>query len=386
MSLRCLVSLALLLAPSTASADVIRVPGEQLTIQEAVDAAGPGDQIQVSKGTYTPFTVEGKTDLEIKGNGKPVVAATGVDEAAATVLGSDRITIAGLVIRSAMGHGVLITGSTNVVVQKCTIEDVGEDGVHSDSSTQLRIEKCTIQRAVSDGVEFEADDPTPQTTNSIIAKNKFMDIDGEALDLDGTGHEVEKNRIDGTGNEGIKLEEDSGGIRIEKNKVANTGGDAIVARGDANVIEKNKITNAGNHGINVVGDDNVAVGNKLTTGMFDGIRARGARNHYEKNKIKDFGDGFDVEADDSEFISNKMTSCRANGFEIGSGDNGSDGNLIEKNKVSKSGENGFYVHDATNNTFQGNKASSSVGFDLLDETGAGTQTYQDNRFGTESIP
>lgn len=49
---RTLAWLALLGAPSTASAAVHRVPEDHFTIQEALDAAEPGDRVEVGAGVY----------------------------------------------------------------------------------------------------------------------------------------------------------------------------------------------------------------------------------------------------------------------------------------------------------------------------------------------
>ena len=352
----------------SATAVTLLVPQDHATIQAAVDAAQAGDVILVAKGTYDPFVVDGKTGITLKGKGKPEVDATGMAAPAAAVLNSSGIVLEGFVFRSpddvGEADGVLVLSSTDVTIRKCTIEDIGSDGIRSSDSSGLLIEKCTIQRTSSDGIEFDEDDALllPPPTASIIRKNKFLNIGDDGIDLDGNGHLVEKNTVDDTGSAGIKVE-----------------------GGPNNVVEKNKIRNAGDRGVNVEGDDNLVVRNKISDGNSDGIRARGTRNLYEKNKIKNHDDGFDVEATDSEFIGNKISNCGDHGFDIGSSDNPTTGNLVEGNKISKCDQNGIYVHEASNNTFRGNKAKKNGGFDLLDETGVGTNIYEGNKFGTESV-
>ena len=70
-ALTMLMAVLALAAATPAAADVIRVPRDVATIQDAVDTAAPGDTIKVSKGAY-PGTVaiHGKSDLTIKGTKK----------------------------------------------------------------------------------------------------------------------------------------------------------------------------------------------------------------------------------------------------------------------------------------------------------------------------
>ena len=53
VELRCLLGAAAVAFGAHAVADVIEVPGHHPTIQEAIDAAGNGDTIEVAPDTYT---------------------------------------------------------------------------------------------------------------------------------------------------------------------------------------------------------------------------------------------------------------------------------------------------------------------------------------------
>ena len=65
------IALGLALVVSPARAETLKVPSDAYpTIQSAVDAAQPGDVIQIGKGTYAEAVfVTDKTDLEIRGRG-----------------------------------------------------------------------------------------------------------------------------------------------------------------------------------------------------------------------------------------------------------------------------------------------------------------------------
>jgi hypothetical protein len=61
------VSLGLVTAAPVLAGTTIHVPGDYATIQEAIDAAAPGDTIMVAAGEYDAFVLEGKSNISIIG-------------------------------------------------------------------------------------------------------------------------------------------------------------------------------------------------------------------------------------------------------------------------------------------------------------------------------
>jgi hypothetical protein len=71
-------TLLVLVAATAALADTIRVPADQGTLQDAIDAAAPGDTILISKGTYDENPViDNKQDLTLKAKGNVVLNCAG---------------------------------------------------------------------------------------------------------------------------------------------------------------------------------------------------------------------------------------------------------------------------------------------------------------------
>lgn len=346
-----------------ATADTLRVPSDFPTIQAAVDAAGPGDVIDVAKGTYDETVViSGKTELTLRGKAKPTIdgANAGVP---LRIEGSQGIEVDGFALADGFEDDVEIVGSSDVIVRRCELDGGALDGISVDDSTNVLIEKNRFTDQGDDGIDFDQDEGP--VTDSVISKNRFERVADDAIDLDGSGHLVEKNRASGC-DQGIHVNDGSTGNTIEKNTISNTDGDAIDLEGSDNDVLKNKIARAGSGGIGVYGDG----------------------NRVEKNKIDRADDeAIDVEGSDNEIIANKGKSSGGNGVEVGEeGSPGeATGNLFERNKISDSVEHGFLVRD-TGNTFRANKAAKSGGFDLLDETVSDGNVYQDNKFGTQQIP
>jgi hypothetical protein len=70
------VSLGLVTAAPVLAATTIHVPNDYATVQQAIDAAGPGDTITVAAGTYAAFQVIGKNNIHIIGAEGATVATT----------------------------------------------------------------------------------------------------------------------------------------------------------------------------------------------------------------------------------------------------------------------------------------------------------------------
>jgi hypothetical protein len=89
----------------------LTVPGDHPTIQEAVDAAQPGDTVLVGPGTYREAVTVDVEGLTLRGTDRNAVVldGEGIDSSGISVLSPD-VTVANLTVRDFNQNGVLVTG------------------------------------------------------------------------------------------------------------------------------------------------------------------------------------------------------------------------------------------------------------------------------------
>ncbi|GAB3742441.1 right-handed parallel beta-helix repeat-containing protein [Microlunatus parietis] len=89
----------------------IKVPGDATSIQQAADAARPGDTIQVAPGTYGESVAIKTADVTLVGTDRNAVIIDGGGlRGNGIVVTAPRVTIANLTVRGFNLNGVLVTG------------------------------------------------------------------------------------------------------------------------------------------------------------------------------------------------------------------------------------------------------------------------------------
>jgi len=325
----------LLLAASLFAAEgqgaKLKVPSQYPTIGAAIAAAGAGDIVLVSPGTYAEnLMISAVNDLTIQGVKK----------------GTEKVIVDGSLV-------------TRVTVRKCKVQDATANGiwVHGDG-IGAKVESCKVKDCYI-GISIEDD-------YSYVLRNKVTRSAAAGIQIFGASKcVIEKNKVtDGGANgvTGINL----GSFSLMSTLHANTvsGGMQMGLRSSDTCLR-------------TVMSDNKVTG---TTGW--GIRAAGDGNFVTRNTVLNSGDvGIAAMSADGIFADNEISDSGGHGLFVNDGADTATNNVLRGNTVLNAGGDGIHVDD-DGNVLIANKSKKSAGVDLDYADAAGTTVLFDNNVKT----
>ena len=150
---RCTVAVVSVMLTGTAVADILHVPGDYPTIQEAIDAAMDGDEVEVHPGTYfetIDFLGKAITLRSSDGPDVTTIDATGLGQVSVVTCNSGEgpnTVLDGLTVTGGTGSGMADVGSSPSVanctfIWNLTYGDGG--GVYNLNSSNPTVTNCIL--------------------------------------------------------------------------------------------------------------------------------------------------------------------------------------------------------------------------------------------------
>jgi hypothetical protein len=129
------------------------VPGDFNTIQEAIDAAAPGDTVNIGAGTYNENLTISKSNIILQGAAGTIINAENTAQAVITVDGARQVTLKRFTVQSGL-VGIAATAGAAVIITDVTAQDNANSGIgiliYKNSTSVLT--NCTATR---NGTGFE---------------------------------------------------------------------------------------------------------------------------------------------------------------------------------------------------------------------------------------
>lgn len=250
--------------------DVLRVPQDFATIQEAVNAADPCATIWVATGTYFESIIVDKDHLTIIGEDKHTTILDGNESRTPVKIAGNNITVQGFTIQKSgsMRPSLLIEHAQGCNIEGNILSDNREYCLLISNSSDNTVTNNVITRNREYGVKLLNSHGNTLTNNTIL-DNAVYGIQLEAADR----NTIRENAIEASSWDNIFLWQSNNNI-VAENTLRNGEWDGIrLAFSDNNTITKNLIENNTWDGIRIrESENNIITHNMIANNLGYGIR------------------------------------------------------------------------------------------------------------------
>jgi parallel beta-helix repeat protein len=248
-------------------ASVINVaPGPGTPLQDAIDAASPGDVLRLGGGIFNESVVVDKP-LKLTGTtAYPAIINGGCGAAASVEVASDGVKIDNVAVNGAASYAVNVVGRDAVTLNWVFMQSQcagAEYGVSVFQSSNVKIARCD---AVGfDDAGFYIGGIAPDARVKVMRGSVQLNVLGVLLEDSAPGIRVRGVRALNNSVAGISLRNSDGALVASNEVSGNPTGIAIDASSDESSIRRNRLSDNGIDGDDQ-GTSNCWRGNRNPTG------------------------------------------------------------------------------------------------------------------------
>lgn len=141
--------------------DAIRVPLDFFSVQDAVNAAQPGDLVLLDPGVYTEEVVITTPDIVVRGRDRNTVFIDGLHSATTGInVLADGVAIENLTVRNYLGDGIIVQANSVGVPRNrfralhVTTSNTGKNGINLENTTNAEIRQGWLSGHGASGVQI----------------------------------------------------------------------------------------------------------------------------------------------------------------------------------------------------------------------------------------
>ncbi|GJM22794.1 MAG: hypothetical protein DHS20C15_27090 [Planctomycetota bacterium] len=342
----CAVLLALCATP--ALADTLRVPKNFSTIQQAVDAAQPGDEILISAGKYVEAVdIVGHDELSLRGLGAVKISPPEEDDSFVIFAGfSDGLRLENLQLRDGQ-QGLFVENVSDLALLDLQIRDTLDTALAIEESAGVLISGLRIDGAAT-GVAFH------EVSQLLLERTRLQGITEIGIDVVASRVVAVENCTvrgdDAIG--GVRVPNDCDDLLLRDNRIDGFGIGMAVNAASATVLG-NHVRDA-NVGI-VMGADNqsrpsLVIDNRVSHVEGGAVLLTSRRTIVSGNRIAKAGGAFFTNPGSHQnlFYDNRVSGTDI-AFQLSSDDNMLLDNVTKSADITLTGDNTMVLGDGPEN-------------------------------------